>query len=84
MVKVVAEEVCACMSTVAIENGKETALGPSVALLLGRLLNVQDDGNSVFVIITNYALIGIGSIRLDNTVFLGTEFRLLEVGQLDV
>jgi len=54
---------------VAIENSKELDLRPSLTLLIGWLLNVEHNRNAVFVVLSDNALISIGSIGFDNSVF---------------
>ena len=40
--QVVFEKIGTGMPTVAVEYGKERALGPALALLIGRLLNIKN------------------------------------------
>ena len=54
----------------AIVNGKEGASGPEVNLLELRLDDIEDDGDTVFVVVTNHALVSVGSVRDDDTIFL--------------
>ena len=48
------------MSSMAIIDSKEGALGPVLFLSMGRLCYIQNYGNSVFIVIPNKTLIGYG------------------------
>jgi len=60
MMKLIPQEFCTCMSSMAIIDSKEGALGPVLFLSMGRLCYIQNYGNSVFIVIPNQTLIGYG------------------------
>ena len=78
--EVVSQIVSACSSAVTIKDAKEADLRPlnvEVLLALG-LENVEDDRDTILIIITNDSLISIGSIRFNNsTLLLGCFCRLM-------
>ena len=70
--KVVSQVVCTSCTTMAIEDSKEANLWPlggQVLFWLG-LENVQNDGDSVFVVVSDDTLIGVGSIWFDHATLL--------------
>ena len=80
IVQVVSQVVSACCTTMAIKDAKEADLGPlNIQILFAlRLQNVENNGDSVLIIITNDTLISIGSVRFDNaTLFLAGLRRLV-------
>ena len=73
LVKVVSQEIGADVTAMAIIDSKEGALGPlaPTELLRLRLHNIQDYSDSIFVVITDDALVSISSIGCDDSVALG-------------
>jgi hypothetical protein len=67
-VKVVSQEISTGVSTVTIENSEEGAFGPSFTFLLWRLLNIKNNTDSVFIIVTDYSLVGVSSITFDHSI----------------
>jgi len=67
--EVVAEEVSACVSTMAVKDRKERAFRPSIALFIRWFLYIEHDAYPVFIIITDDALVCIGGVALDHAVF---------------
>ena len=57
------------MTTMAVKDGEEGALGPAIALFLRRLLHIEHDRHSVLVVVSDNALVGIGCIGLHHSVF---------------
>jgi hypothetical protein len=80
--QIISQEVCTCVSTVTIKNGKKRALWPSVTFFLLRLLNVEHNTNSIFIIISNDPLVSIGCISFNHSVLFDRVLGALEVGQL--
>lgn len=72
------------MAAMAVKDREEGALGPAVALLLRRLLHVQDDGYSILVVVADDALVGVCGVGLHNTILLHRILGRLKVGQLDM
>ena len=66
--EIVTQEICACVASMPVENGKKGAFRPPIAFLLRRLLHVQHYRHSVFVIVAHDALVGVRCISLDNAV----------------
>ena len=54
----------------AIVNGKEGASRPEVDLLELGLDDIENNGDTVFVVVTNHALVGVGSVSDDDAIFL--------------
>jgi hypothetical protein len=83
--QIVSEIVGASGAAVAVENSKEAYLRPFYiyCCLIFRLQNIQNNRNSVFIIISNDALVGVGSIRLNNPTLLLTSLRRLVILQLN-
>lgn len=66
-----------------IKDAEETDLRPldlQVLLALG-LENVEDDGDPIFIVVSDDALVCIGCIRLDHSAFLLGRLRGLMVLQ---
>ena len=85
VMEVVSQVVGAGRPAMAVENSEEADLRPinvEVLFVFG-LKNVQDYADAVFVIISYNPLIGVGSIRLDDSALLLTCFRWLVVFELD-
>lgn len=80
--QVIPQEISACVSAMSIENGKEGALGPSLTLLLRWFLNIEDNANSVFIIISDYPLVRISCIAFDYSVLFDRVFGTFKVRQL--
>lgn len=68
----------------AIKDREEGALGPAITLLLRRLLHIQHNRHTVFVVVTDDALVGVRSVRLHHAVLLDRVLGRLEVRQLHV
>jgi hypothetical protein len=75
LMQVVPQEVCAGVASVPIEDTKETTLGPVCDILLGwRLHDIEDDGHTVLVVVTDDTLVRVGSISHYVTVFANAAF----------
>jgi len=66
-VKVVTEVVRTGCATVAVEYTEEADLRPlDVEVLLAlRLQDVEDDGDTIFVVVSDYALVCVGCVRFN-------------------
>ena len=84
LVKIISQKISTCMPTMAVKNGEEGTLGPSVAFLFCRLLNVQNYTHSVFIVITDYSLVCVCSISFNNSILLNRMFGAFKVWQLDM
>lgn len=85
VVEVVSEVVCTGRTAVAVEDSKETDLGPvnlKMTLVL-RLEDVQDDADSVLVVVADDALVGVCCIRFYDSAFLLARLCGLVVLQVD-
>ena len=84
LVKLISEEVSALGSSVTIINCKEAAPGPEINLLKLRLDDVQDNGDAIFIVTANHALVRVCRIRDHNTVLLGSKLsRVVILAELD-
>ena len=81
LVQVVAEKVSTDMSSMAVINAEEGALGPlgTTVLLRFGFHYIQNDGNSVLIVVPYNALVRIGTVGGNNTVSLGAELSGLVV-----
>jgi len=61
----------------AIEDPEESTLWPVVTLFTGRLHDVQDYRHSIFIIVSDHSLIGVGRIPRDDSVFPDRAFGWL-------
>jgi hypothetical protein len=77
LVKLVPEVVGTGSATMAVIDSKEGAAGPVGGLLEFGLDDVQDDGDSILVVVSYDALMGVGSVRSHNAVPLTREFGRL-------
>lgn len=85
VVEVVSEVVCTSRSSVAIEDAEEANLGPldiEMRLVFG-FEDIEDDANSVFVVVPDDALVGVGGVGLDDPALLLTGLGGFVVLQLD-
>ena len=56
-----------------IKDSKEAAFGPIFNVLFGRRLhNIQNDADSVFIIVSYYALVCVGRITYDASILSNT------------
>jgi len=70
LMQLITEKVGASGATMAIVYGEETAPGPVLHLLKLRLNYIENDGDAVLVIVTNYTLMRIRRVAADNAVLL--------------
>ena len=68
VMKLVAKEFGTSMSSVAIIDAEEATLWPNLVLSVRRLGDVEDDGDSVFIIIPDQALISDGRVCSYNAI----------------
>jgi hypothetical protein len=66
--QVISEKIGAQTAPMAIEDSKIGALGP-IAFMF-RFADIQNDGYSIFVIISNESLVSISGISLDDSIGL--------------
>ena len=62
LVQVVSEEIRTAAASVAVEDAEKGALGPVLVLSASRLQDILDDGDTILVVVSNDALVGVGSI----------------------
>ena len=67
MVQVVSEELSASITSMAVIDSEEGALGPDFVLTVLWLHDVEDDGDSVLVVIPDETLVSIGGIPSNNS-----------------
>jgi hypothetical protein len=72
------------MASVTVKNCKKLAFGPTVANLLRRLLDIQYNRNTVFVVVSNDSLVSVSCIGLNHAVLLCRAFCLFVVWQLHI
>jgi hypothetical protein len=85
VMEVVSEVVSACRATMAIKNSKKANLRPldvQISLVLW-LEDIQNDGNSILIVVSDDSLVGIGRIRLNDATLLLRGLRWLVILQLD-
>ena len=83
--QVISEEIRTRMPSMPIENSEKLAFGPcSFALLLRRFLNIEDNGDTILIVVPNHALIGVGSVRFDHAILFYRALCSLKVRQLDI
>lgn len=75
LVKVVSQEVSAGVASMAVKHPEEAALGPVLNVLLAwRLHYVQNDTYPVFIVVSDYPLVGVCGITHNATVFTYAAF----------
>jgi hypothetical protein len=80
VVQIVSQILSTYVSTVSVKNSKETNLWPiSFPLLIFRFKNVQDNRDSVFIVLTNNTLVSICSISSDQTISFKRMLRWLMI-----
>jgi len=62
-----------------IKYTKKGTFWPVVTFFSGRLHDVEDDGNSIFIVVSDYSLVGIRCIPRNDAIFSYRAFSLLEV-----
>jgi len=68
--EVVSKEVSARVSTMSVEDAEKGAFGPDVHVFFGwRLHNIQNDADTVFVVVTDDSLVGVCSVPHYTSVF---------------
>lgn len=83
LVKVISQIICTCCSTMTIIDSKEWTPRPVFMLSRLRFQYIQNDWNSILIIIPHYPLVSIGSICLNYSVFLDWTFRWLMIRYYD-
>lgn len=64
--KVVTKELCAALASMTIENGEELDFLLRLLRVVGlksRLLEVENNRDSVFIVISKNAVVGVGTVR---------------------
>ena len=62
MVEVVSQILRASIASMAIIDPKERTFGPVLVLTMVRFHDVEDDGDSIFVIVSYKTLVGVGGV----------------------
>ena len=75
LMQLISEEIGTSCASMAVINSEEGASWPVFNLLELRLDNIQNNRDSIFVIIPDNTLMCICSITANNTVLLASEFR---------
>ena len=76
--EIISQKVGTSITTMSIKDTKETAFGPILNFFLSWWLhNVEYNTNSIFIIISYYTLVSIGSIPHNNSIFSYTTLRWL-------
>ena len=86
VVQIVSQVVSAGSPSVAVENAKKANLRPLNTwrqLFILWLQDVEDDADSVLVVLSNNALVGVGGVGLNVSALLLRGFRRLVVLQVD-
>ena len=83
LMQIVSQEISAYSSSMPVIDAEEGALWPLLALIVLRLWlhDVENDGDSVFVVVSDDTLIGIGSISCHQTIPLVRKLRILIIRQ---
>jgi hypothetical protein len=74
LVQLISKVVGTLRTPVAVIDGKERASGPNIYLLELGLDDVQNDADSVFIVVANHALVRICCVSGDNAIFLRGKF----------
>ena len=83
LMQVVSEEVSTSITSMTIEDPKETTFGPIDNILFGGWLHdIQNYTDPIFVVISNNSLISISCISHNMTIFAYTAFRRLPTRQI--
>jgi hypothetical protein len=81
--QIVSQKVCASVASMAIENSEEAAFWPIVDVLLRwRLHDIQDNTNSILIVISDNSLIGVCRVPHDMPIFSHTAFGWLPAWQI--
>ena len=81
--QVVSEELSASITSMAVIDSEEGALGPDFVLTVLWLHDVEDDGDSVLVVIPDETLVSIGGICPHDPISLERALSRLMVGNND-
>ena len=72
--QLVSQEISALWTSVAIVNCKYRTTRPNFNFFKFRLDNIENNTNSIFIVVTNHSLMSISSISSDNTILLRCKF----------
>lgn len=68
----------------AVKDSEKAAFRPILNVFLGwRLHNVQNDTDPVLVVVSDYTLVGIGSVAHDESILTNTAFGRLPAWQVE-
>ena len=81
VMQVVAQIVSTRSAAMAIVNPEKRALRPVLAVFVLRLHDIENDSHTVFVVVSDNPLVGIGRIRRDYSVPLGGALCRLVFGE---
>ena len=81
IVEVVSQVIRAGRASMAVKHTEETYLRPLdvKVLLVFRLQNIQNYGHTILVVVSNYTLVSIRCIRLNDTILFSTGLSRLMV-----
>ena len=79
--KVISKEVSAHIAAMAVVNSEKAALGPLLASILLRLWlhDIEDNGDSVFIVVPHDSLVGVSTVSSDDSVAFHRVFGILIV-----
>jgi hypothetical protein len=83
LVQVIPQEVRTCVAPVAVKNSKELNFGPPLTLLVRWFLNIENNGNAVFIVLSDDALVRIRPVRLDYPVFFDRTLCIFKVWKVN-
>ena len=79
--EVIPKKVCTGVTSVTVKDSEETTFGPIFnVLLVLRLHNIEDYTDSVFIVISNNALVSVGSVAHNDSVLSYTAFCWFPAG----
>jgi uncharacterized membrane protein YhaH (DUF805 family) len=68
LVKIVTEEVGTGVTSMTVENAEEGTFWPVIAFLVRRFHNVQNDGYSILIVVSDDALVSVCCISRDDAI----------------
>lgn len=80
-VQMVFQEVSAQRTSMSVINGKKATFRPSFGIFIFRPSHIQNDGDTVLIIVSLYSLMCIGCVRSNQTMWLACKLRLLKLSE---
>ena len=74
LMELIPKKVSTLGTTMTIIDGKEAAAGPEIYLLKLGLDDIQNDGDTIFIVVSNHTLMCIGSVCYYDAIFLRSKF----------